>query len=510
MAAASNKPGAVHYALIIFVMLSVILGITTYMFHREYSDRAAAIAKLEGEASTRTATIKTQDDQIQALKKQTGFPFEVVEDVSNPNNATTTLGAVTEAMGKFGKDLAGKTVAETLQKLREALDAATADVASKTAQVATLQKDLNDQRSRLNAQVDTYRKDKEKAETDLRGTISTRDERIQAKQTEIDRLKGDNNQLTGELAQEKEGREKERKKLEQTIAELETRIDIMREKIDELENVSFEVADGLIRRVENASKTVWINLGEADFLKPRMTFSVYAKENQGVGRGAEDVKGKIEVTRVLDAHMAEARIIDEDLYRPMLQGDLIYTPIWSPGLIEKISIIGSIDLDKDGRSDREQFHQMIAVSGAEIDNEVDDNGNRLPEDGKITIQTKFLVLADIPDENTALSDADKEKLAKIRSHLTEMRKEARTNGVRIIKMNDFLGYVGFHSKRRMFRPGDERPFTLKGGATSTAVNEPLGDRSSSGQTSGVFSKKKSAPQQSSSGATSKLFGGKAN
>ena len=44
MAAASNKPGPVHFALISFVILSVVLGITTYMFHREYSDRAAKIA----------------------------------------------------------------------------------------------------------------------------------------------------------------------------------------------------------------------------------------------------------------------------------------------------------------------------------------------------------------------------------------------------------------------------------------------------------------------------------
>jgi hypothetical protein len=36
MAAASNKPGAVHYALIVFVMATVVLGITTYMFHRDY------------------------------------------------------------------------------------------------------------------------------------------------------------------------------------------------------------------------------------------------------------------------------------------------------------------------------------------------------------------------------------------------------------------------------------------------------------------------------------------
>ncbi len=437
----------------------------------------------------------------------TGRKFELVEDTTNPQNMNAVAPAARKDMADFGKDVAGTTYAETLQKLREALDAASADVASKTTQIASLQKDLNEQKTRLNAQVDTHRKAQEKAEADLRNTVASRDEKLNAKQTEIDRHKADINQLTAELAQEKEGREKERKKLQDEITQLEIRIDFMREKIDELEKVSFEVADGKIRRVENAANTVWIDLGESDMLKPRMTFSVYAKENQGVGRGAEDVKGKIEVTRLLGPHMAEARIIENDLYRPIVPDDLIYTPIWSPGLVEKISIIGPIDLDNDGRSDRENFKQLLAVSGAVIDNEVDDEGNRIPEDGKITVQTKFLVLGEIPDLTTVVNEDEKAKVSKINAHLTEMRKEARANGVRIIKMNDFLGYIGFQSKRRMFRPGDQRPFTLKSGATSTAVNEPLGDRASSGQTSGVFSKSKSAPQQTSSGSTSKLFGG---
>ncbi|MBC8117765.1 MAG: hypothetical protein H7062_25525, partial [Candidatus Saccharimonas sp.] len=114
MAAASNKPGAVHYALIVFVMMSVILGITTYMFHREYSDRAAKITELEAKAGTQTALIKKYDDDIQALKKKTGRIFEQVEDPSNAANANTVIGAIVKDLADFGKDLAGTTYAETL------------------------------------------------------------------------------------------------------------------------------------------------------------------------------------------------------------------------------------------------------------------------------------------------------------------------------------------------------------------------------------------------------------
>ena len=507
MAANPNKPGPVHYALVVFVISTVVLGITTYMFHREYSDRAAKITELEGKAGTLNVSIKKLDDEIQALTDQTGNKFEMKLDPSNPKNATSVVGAAFADMERFGKDLSGTTYQQTLQKLREAVDAAVADVASKAAQVAILQKDINDQRDRLNKQVDTHRSAQEKSEADLRTTVASRDEKLNGKQVEIDRFKAENNQLVGELAQEKEGREKERKALQNLIGQLEIRIDFMRDKIDTLEGVSFEVADGLIRRVENAGNLAWIDLGEADGLKTRMTFSVYSKESQGVGRGAEDVKGKIEVTRLLGAHMAEARIVENDLYRPIVPNDLIYTPIWSPGLVEKISLAGMVDLDNDGKSDREQFKQLMAVSGAVLDNEITDEGERLPAGGKITVHTKFLVLGDVPDPTTLVSEKDKAINQKITDHLTELRKEARANGVRIIKINDFLAHIGFQSKRRLFRPGEQRPFNLKAGATSTQVNESLGDRSSSGTTSALFGKSKSAAQQTSSGTTSKVFGG---
>ena len=337
--------------------------------------------------------------------------------------------------------------------------------------------------------------------------IGDRDEKVNAKIQEISTIKSKLNAAVDELAQEKESREKERKALNSTISSLNNRIEFLKDKIDNLEKLSFEAADGVIRRVEHNSNTVWINLGDADYLKPRMTFSVYAKENLGVGRGAEDIKGKIEVTRILEPHMAEARVVEEDLYRPMVSGDLIYTPIWDPGRIEKISVIGGIDLDGDGRSDREQFHQMMAVAGCVIDNEVDEDGVRTPKDGKITVNTRFFVKGDIPELPDVTGDEAKAKVREIQRHFNEMREEARSNGVRVIKMNDFLAYIGYHTKRRTFLPGQNRPWNLKAGSASESTKDTTGDRSSNGNVSGAYSKGRQTPQSQSDGTTSKAFGG---
>ena len=500
--AADNKPGAVHYSLIAFVVLSVILGITTYMFHRESSDKFAEIAKLNDENQKLNRVQKTLDDQIQSLKNKLGIKFDVVEDVNAPDNQATVVKGLEAELKANGQDVASPTVFETLRKLREKLDATMVDLKSKSAKVATLESEVSRLKDQYQQQVDNYSKQTKDAERDKLGVIGDRDEKVKAKIEEIAAIKSKLNTISEELLQEKESREKERKILNTQISEYAVRIDILKEKLEGIEKLSFESADGVIRRVEPASGTVWINLGEADYLKPRMTFSVYAKENLGVGRGKEDIKGKIEVTRILGPHMAEAKVVEEDLYRPMVSEDLIYTPIWSPGLIEKISVIGEIDLDGDGRSDREQFHQMMSVAGCVIDNEVDDNGERLPEDGKITVQTRFLVKGNIPELHDVLGDAEKARIRRILQRYDDMQKEARANGVRVIKMNDFLSYIGYHNKRRTFMPGQQRKYNLKAGAASESAKDASGDRTSSGQVSGAYGKNRQAPQNQSNGATS--------
>ena len=506
MAAASNKPGAVHYALVFFVMVSVILGIFSYMNHREFSDKSAQFADKDAEVAKMKAAVKSGDDQIQALKKEIGRLFDVTLNNANIGDPNTVVGAAQKDRADFGKTLAGTNYAETLQKMREAIDAAIADRDSKAAQVAALEKELKEERDRLNQRVETANKAQSKSETEKLDVVSTQDERLKAKQEEIDRLKTDNNALQAELNQVREAWEKDARGKTQEIANLENRIQFLGDKIDNLEKLSFEVPDGLIQRVDNTSRLVWINLGSADYLKPRITFSVYSKENHGVGRGAEDVKGKIEVTRILGAHLAEARITEDDIVRPMLANDLIYTPAWSPGLVEKIAFAGLIDMDSDGKSDWDEMLQILSTSGASVDTYVNDEGERLPENSKISVHTKFLVLGYIPEPDQVVTDEEKKTVALVRKHQNEMLKEARVNGVRTIKLNDFLAFIGYESKRRTFRPGQERPYNLKAGSSSAATSEPVNDRISSGNVSGAFGPgRKSAPQQTSDGHTSKLF-----
>jgi hypothetical protein len=230
------------------------------------------------------------------------------------------------------------------------------------------------------------------------------------------------------------------------------------------------------------------------------------RDSESTLKGPEDLKGAIEVTRVLGPHLAEARILDENYFEPIAIEDPIYTPVWGANQSESFAFIGLIDLDDDGRSDREYLHDVLASVGAKIQTEVDDDGNRTGS--PINERTKFLVVGEIPALEDQSDNEVKDAINRMHDHLNDLKTEAREQGVRIVTLNDFLAFMGVKPRQRVFRPGDNRPFTLKAGAQSTSTSDTIGSsRVSSGQTSGLYSKSRRIPQPTSSGQTSGAFRG---
>jgi hypothetical protein len=479
MASSSNKPGAVHYSMIFFILTTVILSVTTYIFHRDYSDATVETQKAKADLQTANTALSKLDTDLQEVRKTLGMTDQPqVVDLQNPDNPSTVVGTMRLRMRDQGP-LAETTFAGTLAKVSEAYKTAISDRDGKVTDLNTRERELLSAQSRYQSQTDDHDKKYRDAEAEKRKVIAERDELLLAKDREIAELRSQNNQVRVELEQEKEARDKDREKAQGEIDKLVAINNKIRDELDEIKKESFEVADGTIRRVDNTSNMVWIDLGDADFLKPRMSFSVYDKNTPGVARTPADIKGKIEVTRIIDAHLAEAKIIDENLYRPMAPGDFIYTPLWSPGRPEKFAVVGAIDLDGDGESDRDLFHKEMAVRGAAIVDEVDDAGNRPTPAINETI--KFVIMGALPDPTEAATEDEYKRMDLVLKQAKDMRNEARLYGVRIIPLNAFLDYIGYKPKRRLFRPGDNKPYTIEGstGSAGSAPDQPAGPASGS-------------------------------
>jgi len=496
-----NKPTMVHFALIIFVMASLISTVIAVMGHNDTVEIQARLAQLTTENSSLQTVNRKRDEDNQAMKAMLG---KLHENVGPDTDQNTVLGDFKTELARAASQAANAT--DALRALRQQIDTVTQER-------NTLQTEVNDLKSKnsqLNAQYgqqsDQFRTNANTAEANLQASIKEKEASLNEKNQQINTETSKARDLATKLEQTEEHYKKLVASMTDEIKKLHAINDKIRGELDEVTRVSFEKPDGELQYVDYNSRLVWVNLGESDKLPVGATFSVYSKGHHGVGRGAEDIKGSIEITRIIKSHLAEGRILKDDPAQPMAKGDPIYTPLWNAGRKEAIAIAGFIDLDGDGQSDRPMFHDLVLAYGASIDVEIDDAGTRLG-DG-LTPLTKYLVIADVRDASKAIGPNEKEAAEKVLAELKRLRDECRLQGIRTITLNDFLAQIGYTPQRRNWRPGQESPFTLKSGSQSTGVNQTLGNRESAGTVSGAYkNSKRVGPAPSAAGTTSKLFKG---
>ncbi len=480
--ASSDKPTAVHFTLIFFVMATLILAVTTYLNYRDLSVATAEKVTLQNDLSAANTGIANRIAEIDALKAKLGYNFE---DVGAPGQPNTVLGQLETDLTSIGRDLQEPTVSATGLALRAEIENLKAQLAATQQAQQQVEDQLLAVRSQYENQVGVIQESQQGSEANLQKFIADRDEIVSQKDAVITQLRGDYQRAQTEKGQIEDQMVSMRKGFEEELATLTTFNTQLRQELDDVNRVSFEVPDGKIRRVDNNTRTVWINLGDADSLREQTTFSVYDQDHHGVGRGPEDIKGRVEVVRILSPHLSQARILEEDLVRPMSEGDVVYSPIWSAGITESFAFVGEIDFDGDGQSDRSQLHDILEQSGARISLEIDDDGYRLPEGAEITKDTKFLVLGHFPDPaDFASEDPNRERISRILDEAKRLETQAERQGVRKLSMNEFLAFMGYRPTQRLFLPGANMPYTLQGGSED-AIGNPEA-RYSTGQTSELF------------------------
>ena len=152
---------------------------------------------------------------------------------------------------------------------------------------------------------------------------------------------------------------------------------------------------GEITWVSLPNKMVWINRGRADALQRQTKFTVYSADSTDAAKAVK--KGTVEVTRIEGDHMAQARILDDKLADPIMAGDKVFTPLWSPGQQNHFALTGIMNLDGDGRNQLSAVRGMINENGGAVDCELDEQGHK---QGQITANTRYLVVGDAPDKSS--------------------------------------------------------------------------------------------------------------
>ena len=211
-------------------------------------------------------------------------------------------------------------------------------------------------------------------------------------------------------------------------------LDVTKGELVASREVNLEAPDGEVVWVNQATGTVYINLGYGDGLRRQTTFSVY-EDNVTNALNAEP-KGAIEVVRVDKEHMAMAKVISDESTNPIIKGDRVISTVFHRGRPERFAIAGLVDVDGDGKSDLELLVSLIKRNGGVIDAFIDDKGNR---DGTLSPRTKFLVLGEKPTDR---SDA------KVLKEYDRIITSAEKNGVKKMALKDLLDHMGYRGRER--------------------------------------------------------------
>ena len=148
---------------------------------------------------------------------------------------------------------------------------------------------------------------------------------------------------------------------------------------------------------------------------------------------SERPKGTIELTRVGD-RFSIARIIitrTASPTDPIKAGDVVYALTVPPNQATRFALVGKIDVNRDGRDDREELKRMIWAAGGvvEFDLPPPEVGE---EAGKITPRIDWYVTDDRIPIREAIGkkhpDADLLRRAKLAQRVGEVVKEARREG----------------------------------------------------------------------------------
>ncbi len=420
-------------ALIVFVMLTLILGVTTFMFYRqsdEAKNKAAAAEKAESDAKQALTAAQTDNAN---LKRYLGFgateTMQVIgqEVLKDMQVTASSLPAADQNYHKVVHHLN-----DTVLKKNQALALAEAEKAQ-------MKKERDDRERDAATRIAQHEEEVKKTGADLATVTASFKQTADGLNSEKDKL----------LNERKEIEDKGNKKINELQANLGDQTkktntaqiiaEQYRKQKEALEHTTFEIAYGKIVGVNQRTGRVFVNLGEADGLRRLMTFGVFTSATDDVSQAEK--KASIEVVEILGPHMCEARITDDKPGNPIAKGDLVFTPIWAPGKRIHFALAGLIDLDRDGKSDLERVRSIIATNGAVVDAYQDTAG---VVHGKITTETNYLVRGTPPDETSA---------REMRRGYTRMLDDAKDNLVKEIQLGDLFDRMGYRDSEHVTRYG---------------------------------------------------------
>lgn len=463
---AKKKSSAVQLltvSLIIFVMLTFVLAVTSYVFYAQVADAETA-AKTAADAAQEarqqlTAAESTQKDLIETyIGVEPGTTIDMIDE---------ELATMRDNSKQFkGTDAVKSNYHSLVRTYESALKLANKDNASLTEQNKGLQKDLdsvkNDHTSARTshseqmkdvsdelADIDKKRQEAaaafEKETGDLkRQLVAANDkaERLESLEKQIhdevgpyisfgrrdDFSAADNApDQVAILIEELKDREAVIKRQNEVLGAMRVADTRLQDAILAATPADDRIDgfDGHIVVVNELERSLLIRFPRTIGIRPGMLFYVYAPGDQLPLIVAK--KGVVEIVAVESGTVARGRVLDTSTYDPIVTGDAVATSLWSPLMPLEVVVVGHVQIDPDSATDEDSLEELITSVGGTVTDTVTHSSSILVDAGEPR-QTG-------EDTIAGWSEADKQRRVRNISLANRL-------GVKVVRIDGFLELFG--------------------------------------------------------------------
>ena len=474
--AAANESQGLKIAVAVFVTFTVLLAVATYFSYTAYSQAEAKLTASEGKLATSNKASSDALTQIEALRADIGLKSEDADAIKTENKAnlkkiddevtalTTQVNEMVtkaQAAGATGPELedAKAKVQQIAASYREDPDklynSALNRISSllKNLALLTTQVSLNYVDVKRNLEgADGVNAQKLKVETDAltkskEDLAAEGEKHVGERQTilaRVDQYQTDNAKMQTEIAnlsaKLRQAEEDGGKKL--AVAQA-----IIRDKQSqmELKETVLDRPDGVITFVDYSQGQVHTNVTRKTGARPQLVLTIFDAGSPGLP--TDKPKGTIELLQVGDKDSIARIIKTTNSIEPIRAGDYVYSAAWSPNEPMRFALIGKMDINRDGKDDRDDLKRMIEAAGGIVDYDLPppEVGK---ESGKLTGRDAWYVVDD-PKARPPYrvfggkSGVTESETAEHLKKQTDAIREARLNGVRPMELGRLLTYLGY-------------------------------------------------------------------
>lgn len=443
-------------ALIVFVLLTFILTITTYLFFKQRMDEQTKAIAAEKSQSDKQQALMAAQQEVQKLREiigaAEGATLETIEtdlntlftkDFAGFNEDAKSYGKLVAWLrGQFReKDRAvqaAKTENDTLKKdtdrrIAEAAAKQQAADEGKNQAEARRQKEEQDHQTRWAGH--------EAEQTKLREQKEAAEKKADRLELLVAEIASGGQYLSANRQKDFTSKDAAEDKLDVIYAELRDRAKV----IDELNRVlaSLRVADrglqetvlaatpkddridgfdGRVISVDERARSVLVSCSSTRGIRPGMILHVFQPDDDRPQAG--DRKGVVEVTEVEGPSLVRATIRRDSTRSPILAGDGVATSLWAAGTSPEVVIVGWVNLDDVGDDDRKRLVDLVTQAGGRV---VD----------AVTPMTAMVVDAGKPPAERGDAGFAEEARRQARSLAT-----AKQYGVRVVGIDALLDMLG--------------------------------------------------------------------